>query len=132
MTILLGVDIQDIDEVCDSIERFGNRYVERVYTSDEIDDCFRSPNRAAQKLAGRFAAKEAVLKVLKEGAAIVTWKEIEVRSLKSGQSVIELRGFAAELATQQGITTICLSISHGGGYATAVVVAEKSMGSSDK
>lgn len=132
MTTLIGVDFQEIDEVRESVETFGERYLRRVYTAHEIDDCCRIANRAAPALASRFAAKEAVFKILKEGDVAATWQEIEVQRLPSGHSVIALRGAAAELAARQGISTISLSLSHNGGIAAAVVVAESTTGSSNR
>jgi holo-[acyl-carrier protein] synthase len=120
------MDIQGIDDVRESMEIFGDRYVRRVYTDYEIDDCYQNPSGAATALAGRFAAKEAVFKVLKEGDVVATWREIEVRHLESGHPAITLHGGAATLAAQQGITTISLSLSQSDGNAAAVVVAESS------
>lgn len=124
MTLLIGVDLQEIDDVRESIATFGDRFVRRIYTDYEIDDCGENANTAAPALASRFAAKEAVFKVLKDGDVVATWKEIEVRRLETGQPVIALQGAAASLAAQQGIATMFLSMSQSGGTAAAVVVAE--------
>jgi holo-[acyl-carrier protein] synthase len=128
VTILLGVDIQEINEVKESVETFGDRYIRRVYTSHEIDDCCGNASEAPRALASRFAAKEAVFKILKDGDVVATWKDIEVRRLESGCPVISLTGAAAELAAQQGIATISLSLSQNGGAAAAVVLAESAPG----
>jgi holo-[acyl-carrier protein] synthase len=130
VTILLGMDIQEIDEVRSSIETFGDRYVRRIYTDYEINDCCTSAMDAAPLLASRFAAKEAVFKVLNDGD--VTWREIEVRRLESGHPEIILHGGAAEVATRRGITTISLSLSQSGRAAAAVVIAESATGSRDQ
>jgi holo-[acyl-carrier protein] synthase len=133
VTILVGVDIQEIDEVRESIETFGDRYVHRIYTDYEIDDCCQNAKGAPSALASRFAAKEAVLKILKkEGDVVATWREIEVRRLESGRPALALRGNAATLAAQQGIATMSLSLSQSGGTAAAVVVAEGATGGSDR
>jgi holo-[acyl-carrier protein] synthase len=132
VTILIGVDFQEIDEVQESIRTFGDRYVRLIYTNYEIDDCCKNHSGAASALASRFAAKEAVFKVLKEGDVVATWQEIEVRRLESGHPAISLRGAAATLAAQQGIATISLSLSQSGGTAAAVVVAESEKESSDQ
>jgi holo-[acyl-carrier protein] synthase len=124
VTTLLGVDIQEIDEVRESMELFGDRYVRRVYTTYEINDCSKYASGAARALASRFAAKEAMFKILKEDVVVPTWKDIEVRRHESGWPVISLTGAAAELAARQGIATISLSLSQNGAAATAVVVAE--------
>jgi holo-[acyl-carrier protein] synthase len=129
MTILVGADIQEIDEVRESMEIFGDRYVRRVYTDYEIDDCYGRANGAAAAFARRFAAKEAIFKILTTGNPWASWREVEVRRLESGHPTIALRGAAAMQAAQQGITTISLSLSHSGGTAAAVVVAESMTGS---
>jgi holo-[acyl-carrier protein] synthase len=95
MTILLGADIQEIHEVRTSIELFGDRYVRRIYTEYEIGDCMRLGGSAAGILASRFAAKEAMFKVLTKGNPWASWKEVEVGRLKSGQPTIILSGAAA-------------------------------------
>jgi holo-[acyl-carrier protein] synthase len=128
VTILIGADIQEIDEVRESIETYGDRYVRRVYTDYEIDDCCKNAKGAASALASRFAAKEAVFKILTESDVVATWQDIEVRRLESGQPVVALRGAAATLAARQGITTMSLSLSQNGAMATAVVVAESATG----
>lgn len=123
MTTLVGADIQDIGEVRRSIEDFGDRYVRRIYTDHEVDDCFRRAHEVAEALASRFAAKEAIFKILTSGNPWASWKEVEVQ-LESGRPTIALHGAAAEQAAHQGIATISLSLSQGGAIATAVVIAE--------
>lgn len=132
MTLLVGVDFQEIDEVRESIETFGDRFVHRIYTDYEIDDCCKNARESAPALASRFAAKEAVFKILKDGDVVATWHEIEVRRLESGQPVLALLGGAATLAAQQGIATMSLSLSQSGRTAAAVVVAESASGSGDR
>ena len=127
MTLAVGADLQGIDEVRESIETFGERYIRRIYTDREIADCAGHPKDVARALAARFAAKEAVFKILKGDDVIAVWKDIEV-SLDSGQPVIALRGGAAQLASRQGIATIALSLSQSSGTAAAVVVAERRAG----
>jgi holo-[acyl-carrier protein] synthase len=127
--VLVGVDFQEIDEVRESIETFGDRFVRRIYTDYEIDDCCKNARVSAPALASRFAAKEAVFKILKDGDGVATWHEIEVRRLESGQPVLALQGGAAALAAQQGIATMSLSLSQSGTTAAAVVVAESASGS---
>jgi holo-[acyl-carrier protein] synthase len=124
MTTLVGADIQDVEEVRQSLEIFGDRYVRRIYTDDEIDDCWGRANGVEEALASRFAAKEALFKILTSGNSWESWREVEVRCLKSGRPTITLRGTAAEQAGRQGIATISLSLSQSGGTASAVVVAE--------
>lgn len=132
MTILVGGDIQEIDEVRESMENFGDRYIRRIYTDYEIEDCYKRANGAAGALASRFAAKEAMFKILTTGNPWASWREVEVRRLESGHPTIALRGAAAEQAKRQGIGTISLSLSQSGGMATAVIVAESTTGSIDR
>jgi holo-[acyl-carrier protein] synthase len=124
MTILIGIDVQPIDEVQDSIEEFGFRYVERLFTAQEVESCGGRSGIAAASLAGRFAAKEAVLKILDGGDAVPSWREIEVRRSTQGRPEIVLHGVAAEIAQRQGVEHLSVSLSHGGGIATAAVVAQ--------
>jgi holo-[acyl-carrier protein] synthase len=131
VTLLVGVDFQEIDEVRASIENFGDRFVRRIYTDDEIDDCRANAELSAPALASRFAAKEAVFKLLDVGDGPASWREIEVR-LESGQPVIALRGGAAALAARRGIATMSLSLSQSGRTAAAVVVAESATEGSDR
>jgi holo-[acyl-carrier protein] synthase len=119
--------MQEIEEVRTSMETFGDRYVRRVYTDIEIDDCCKVATDAPSALASRFAAKEAVFKVLNDGDTAAMWQQIEVR-LERGHPVLVLRGDAAALAAQQGITTMALSLSHSDTTAAAVVVAESTKG----
>ncbi|MHB8379003.1 MAG: holo-ACP synthase [Acidimicrobiales bacterium] len=123
MSILVGVDVQSIGEVEASIREFGTRYTRRLFTDDEIASCGDGP-AAASSLAGRFAAKEAVLKILDLHEIVPRWKSIEVRRLRGGRPEVILHGEAAEIAKSQGIAEISLSISHGGGVASATVIAQ--------
>lgn len=132
MTLLVGVDFQEIDDVRESIENFGDRILRRICTDDEIDDCRRNAQSTAGALASRFAAKEAVFKILKDGDVVATWHDIEVRRLESGQPTVTLHGGAATLAAQQGITTIFVSLSQSRRTAAALVVAESDARGSDQ
>ncbi len=117
----VGIDLASVDAVRESIESHGERYLERVYTAGELADCGRDPER----LAARFAAKEAAIKVLQpaEGEA-VPWRTIAVRRRASGAVELELSGEAAELADRAGIRELALSFSHERGCACAIVVAQ--------
>jgi holo-[acyl-carrier protein] synthase len=124
VTVLVGTDIQAIDEVEESLKTFGDRYVRRIYTNQEIEDSSNHAGGLARALASRFAAKEAVFKILGDGELPATWKDVEVRRLESGFPMIVLHGVAADLAAKRGFTSIFLSLSQGSEVATAVVVAE--------
>jgi holo-[acyl-carrier protein] synthase len=124
MKILVGTDVQPIDEVSASIDEFGSRYTRKIFTEHEMECCGSHPAAAAQGLAVRFAAKEAVLKILDTTRSVPPWKSIEVRRTSGGRPEIHLRDEAAQLAHDQGISGISLSLSHGAGIANAVVVAQ--------
>lgn len=123
MVDALGMDIQSIDEIAASLSEFGSRYTRRLFTSGEIKLCQRNTAAQARCYAERFAAKEAVLKLLNVRALIPPWKDIEVLVESSGRLVILLHGVAADLAHQRGIQRISLDISHARGSVIAVVVA---------
>lgn len=124
MKILVGIDVQPIVEVEASIKEFGDRYTQRLFTDHELESCGENPLTAASGLAGRFAAKEAVLKILDVRESVPPWTTIEVHRTKGTRPEIVLRGIAAEIARHQGVKQISLSLSHGGGIATAAVVAQ--------
>jgi holo-[acyl-carrier protein] synthase len=108
-----------VPAVEESIREHGARYLERVFTPRELADC----GGDAQRLAARFAAKEATLKVLRPTQG-VSWLSIEVIRDPAGWVGLELGGVAAELAEEAGIVGLALSLTHEGEYAAAVVVAE--------
>jgi holo-[acyl-carrier protein] synthase len=121
---VVGVDLQSIDDVEASMRTFGTRYTHRLYTDHELECSGNDPASAAVALAARFAAKEAVLKILSTESDVPPWKTIEVRRSKNRPPAIELHGAAADLARRQGVRNLSLSLSHAGGVATATVVAE--------
>jgi len=123
MKVLVGMDIQPIHEVEASLTNFGARYGRLIYTAHELRDCGANA-RSATKLAERFAAKEAVLKILDLGDTVPPWRFIEVKEGSSGGPEIALHSSAADLAQRQGIQNFTVSLSHAGGVATAAVVAE--------
>jgi len=121
----VGMDMVSVSDVAGSLERFGDRYVRRLYTKDEADYCRAAAGRAsAERFAARFAAKEAAVKVLRPSDPWGDWRAIEVRRDPGGWTDVVLRGLAATLAARAGIIALHLSLSHTGEYATAVVVAE--------
>jgi holo-[acyl-carrier protein] synthase len=123
MRTVVGMDVQSINEVRASLAQFGRRYTCRLFTDHEIEDCGEGSPIAALRYAERFAAKEAVLKVLNVREVVPSWKDIEVRRRKSEGFEVFLYGVAAELAHERGIRSISLSISHARGVATAAAVA---------
>ena len=125
MVLGVGTDLIETKRVHDSIDRFGERFVERIFTAGEIAYCNRKRN-SAESFAARFAAKEAGAKALGTGISRgVSWKEFEVRRETSGRPTLHLSGRAAELAEAMGVRKIQLSLTHSRELAMAVVVVEE-------
>ena len=119
----VGTDIVEVVRIGQMIERHGEVFLNRVFTDDEIRYCQRR-REYTQHYAGRWAAKEAVMKTLGTGwSRGVGWRDIEICSSKSGQPSIILRGAAREIAQQAGICDVLISISHCRSFATATAVA---------
>ncbi len=114
----IGVDIIEIPRIEEAIERFGDRFLRRVYTSAEIEKYRKRPS----SLATRFAAKEAIMKVLGTGMRGVSWKDIEILSAPSGKPEVHLYGRAAERCATLGLTTITVSLSDSKEHAVAVAL----------
>jgi holo-[acyl-carrier protein] synthase len=124
MVLGLGTDLIETRRVQESIDRFGDRFLERIFTAGEIAYCARKKN-AAESFAARFAAKEAAAKALGTGISHgVSWKEFEVRREASGRPTMHLSGRAADLAEAMGVRRMQLSLTHSRELALAVVVAE--------
>jgi holo-[acyl-carrier protein] synthase len=124
MVVGLGTDLTEIGRVERSIARFGERFLERIYTPGEIAYCSSKKN-FAESFAARFAAKEAGAKALGTGISHgVSWKEFEVTREPTGKPGLRLHGRAAELARGLGVTRISLSLTHTRAMAMAVVVME--------
>ncbi len=116
----IGVDIIETERIAQSIERFGDLFLKRVYTESELTYC----NGRTSSLAARWAAKEATAKALGTGIGDVGWQEIEVVCEFNGRPTLRLHGAAAELAMKLGISEFAISISHTKDYAVAFVVGE--------
>lgn len=122
MIVGLGTDIVEISRIAQMIERHGEHFLSRIYTSDEIAYCQRRKH-SYEAFAGRWAAKESVMKVLGTGFVKgIGWKDIEVLSQQSGKPVVHLRGGTAEFAEQLGISNVLVTISHCRTYATATAI----------
>jgi holo-[acyl-carrier protein] synthase len=127
--IRVGVDLVAVADVIESVERFGDRYVQRIFTPHEIA-CCRSdlgPRDSAvrysfESLAARFAAKEATVKVLRPVGPRPEWRAIEVFRAEGGWCEIRLRGRASALADLAGIDRWAVSLTHEASMAAAVVV----------
>ncbi|MDQ2834453.1 MAG: holo-ACP synthase [Acidobacteriota bacterium] len=124
MVLGLGTDLIETRRVQASMDRFGKRFLERIYTASEIAYCLSKKN-AAESFAARFAAKEAGAKALGTGISRgVSWMELEVRREPGGRPTLHLSGRAAERARALGVRAIQLSLTHTRELAMAVVVAE--------
>jgi holo-[acyl-carrier protein] synthase len=124
LVIGLGTDLIEIERIERSVARFGQAFLDRVYTAGEIAYCQAKKN-AAESFAARFAAKEAGAKALGTGISRgVSWREFEVRRQPGQRPELHLSGRAAELAERMGIRRMSLSISHSRTVSIAVVVAE--------
>jgi holo-[acyl-carrier protein] synthase len=119
-----GIDIVEVARVAAAVERFGERFLARVFTPNEIRYC-RSKQNAMERFAARFAAKEAGFKAIGTGWRHgVTWKDIEVGHAPEGRPTLRLSGKAAEFAAHLGMKRASLSISHTAAQAIAHVILE--------
>jgi holo-[acyl-carrier protein] synthase len=123
MTVRVGVDLVSVAAVEEALKDHGDRYLARVYTEREVKDSARDPSR----LAARFAAKEATLKVLRAHEIGIPWPSIEVVRTDWGGVTIALDGVAAARAEEEGLHGFALSLSHEEGFAIAVVMSEEGM-----
>ncbi len=123
----VGVDIIEIDRIEDVIRRHGNRFLERIYTPDEIRFC----RGRVPELAARFAAKEAVMKALGTGVRGVGWRDIEVLPNRRGKPLVFLYKRGAERAKHIELRGLEISLTHSKEYAIASVVGERAMTESE-
>jgi holo-[acyl-carrier protein] synthase len=124
--VRVGLDIVHIHRIVQSLEQFGAAFERRLFTRDEIAYAHAGTGVAPQRLAARFAAKEAVIKALQLSEAGVDWRDIEVRRAADGDCSVCLHGRAREMAAARGVHGIALSLSHDGDYAGAVVMVSYS------
>lgn len=119
----IGTDIIECPRIGKMIEQHGELFLRRVYTEREIRYC-QARKRALEHFAGRWAAKEAILKAIGTGwTKGISWTDLEVRNQVSGQPLVLVRGGAKEAARARGIGDILISISHCRTYATAYALA---------
>ena len=114
----IGTDIIEIERIRDAIERYGERFLSRVFTPDELKFYGHHPHA----MAASFASKEAVMKMLGTGNRGVAWREIETLYKPSGKPFIRLNGRAKKWAERLGLKEIDVSLSHSKEYATAVAI----------
>ncbi|HYN48461.1 MAG TPA: holo-ACP synthase [Candidatus Nanopelagicales bacterium] len=123
-TAELGLDIIRVDRIREVLERFGDRFVGRVLTPAEA----RYVRGRPETFAGRWAAKEAVSKVLGLGVRGIGWRDIEIERLPTGQPAVRLHGRAAARADQLGVERVAVSITHEREYALAIAFGIRSAG----
>jgi len=124
MILGTGVDLAEVGRIRAAIERYGPRFIDRIYTPAEIAYVERKANRF-ERYAGRFAAKEAGMKAIGTGwRRGVRWQDFEVANLPSGRPTLKLHGEAARIAADLGVKVISLSITHTADLGMAHVILE--------
>ncbi len=124
MIVGTGVDLAEVPRIKASIERFGARFIHRVYTAAEIAYVERKANKY-ERYAARFAAKEAGMKAIGTGwHGGVTWQDFEVANLPSGKPTLRLHGVAATIAEKLGVKNVALSLTHTAELGMAHVILE--------
>lgn len=124
MIVGTGVDLCEVPRIRQSIERFGRKFIERIYTPKEIEYVERKANRF-ERYAARFAAKEAGMKAIGTGwRRGVTWQDFEVSNLPSGRPTLKLHGVAAQVAVRLNVRNVALSLTHTAETAMAMVILE--------
>jgi holo-[acyl-carrier protein] synthase len=120
-----GVDIAEVDRIRAAAERYGSRFIERIYTPVEIAYVERRRAGRWERYAARFAAKEAGMKAIGTGwRRGVRWRDFEVTNLPSGKPTLKLHGVAAQFAARLGVNNIALSLTHTASEALAYVILE--------
>ncbi len=125
MIVGIGTDLAEVERIASSIARYGDRFLNRIYTPRERAYSERKAS-SAQSFAARFAAKEAGMKAIGTGwSRGVTWLDFEVGNEPSGRPTLKLSGVALKIAGDLGVTRISLSLTHTSAMAMAVVILEK-------
>lgn len=124
MIVGTGVDLAEVGRIEQAVERFGRRFIERIYTHGEIAYVARKAN-FLERYAARFAAKEAAMKAIGTGwRRGVRWQDFEVMNLPSGKPTLAFHGVAAEVARALGVRNVSLSLTHTKEYGMAHVILE--------
>jgi holo-[acyl-carrier protein] synthase len=124
MIVGTGIDLAEVPRIADAIERFGERFLQRVFTEAERRYCDSKANRM-ERYAGRFAAKEAAMKAIGTGwRGGVSWTDFEVRRQPGGRPTIVFHGKASDFASKLGVKNVALSITHTKDTAMAQVILE--------
>jgi len=113
-----GIDILDIHRFEDVLERYGDRFLDRIFTKREIIETRRN----SASLAARFAAKEAVAKALGTGIGFVGWKDIEIVYSDNNRPILQLYGYAAKISEDMNLNNWSISLSHTASQAIALIV----------
>jgi holo-[acyl-carrier protein] synthase len=120
----IGVDLVECERIQHSLDRFGEKFLRRVFTEGEIEYSM-SMKFPARHLAARFAGKEAVSKAFGTGIGkAMGWRNIDIRKKKSGEPYLVFSGPAQELATKRGVTSALITLSHTEHHAVGYVVLE--------
>ncbi len=117
----IGIDIIEINRIEEAVSRWGERFLQRVYTDTELELC----RDKAESLAARFAGKEAAIKALSMPGILINWKDIEILSETNGKPLVHLYGRAHQQARDLGLGRLAISLSHSREYAVALVIGEK-------
>jgi len=125
----VGIDLVRVSHIAESVEKFGERFLSRVFTPQEIAYAASSPACRNERLATRFAAKEAAMKALQLADEGIPWTDLEVARQPSGDCSLRLHGAAQRAMERSGTYELALSLSHEGDLATAIVVAQRPFGS---
>ena len=119
-----GIDLVKIERIEKIIKRWGDNFIFRIFTPLEIEYCEKKKGNKFQSYAGKFAAKEALLKALGLGLREANWKEIEIKNDELGQPIIDTSGKLRNIASAKGVSKYFISISHTKEYAAAQVILE--------
>lgn len=120
--LIVGFDLVALAGVRDSVAQFGERFTQRLFTDAELCYAYQGANLWPERLAARFAAKEATIKALNLSDAGISWRDIEVVKLPGGGCALALHGPVVAMSDAEGVTQWALSLSHDGDYAGAFVV----------
>ncbi|MCC6342294.1 MAG: holo-ACP synthase [Bryobacterales bacterium] len=124
MIVGTGIDLAEVSRIREAMERYGNRFRDRIYTAREIAYVERKANRY-ERYAARFAAKEAGMKAIGTGwRGGIRWQDFEVLNLPGGKPELHLHGVAAEVAARLGVRRVSLSLTHTAGQGMASVILE--------
>ncbi|MBI4891912.1 MAG: holo-[acyl-carrier-protein] synthase [Acidobacteria bacterium] len=125
MILGTGIDLAEVPRIQAAVERYGTRFIERVFTPKEIAYVERKANKF-ERYAARFAAKEAGMKAIGTGwRRGVRWQDFEVTNLPSGRPTLSFHGVAAEFAAKLGVQRVHLSLTHTEQYGQAFVILER-------